>query len=265
MSFLADYQSLDVLIGLLRIMASQATRKRKRTASAAAAPTDNDTASVIEQTRPISKIDPDGDVLLCVGEDTRLLVSSKVLSVASKPFKTMFSPRFMEGQALSTMNPPHVDFPDDDARAMEDLCRILHSWASCFPKSPSHALELLCTADKYAALSAVQDSLSHYVLIVKDCWRAGDPTQSALARDLAALLIIAYTTKLNVIYQKITKRLLLETAPSFSFTALMSSRGAHLLPVEIWSKAMSPQIEVLARLMISSVPKARKGVRLEIG
>lgn len=49
-------------------------------------------------------IDPDGDVLLLVGNDESqmsLQVSSQVLSVASKMFKTMFFGQFKEAVELA--------------------------------------------------------------------------------------------------------------------------------------------------------------------
>lgn len=49
-------------------------------------------------------IDPDGDVLLVVGSNksqVSLQVSSKVLSVASKMFKTMFFGQFKEAVELA--------------------------------------------------------------------------------------------------------------------------------------------------------------------
>ena len=47
-------------------------------------------------------IDPAGDVLLAIGEPpVSLLVSTKVLSVASDVFRAMFGPRFVEGQDLT--------------------------------------------------------------------------------------------------------------------------------------------------------------------
>jgi hypothetical protein len=45
-------------------------------------------------------IDPAGDIILRTGEKS-LLVSSKILAVASPVFKAMFGPHFKEGEALS--------------------------------------------------------------------------------------------------------------------------------------------------------------------
>lgn len=54
-------------------------------------------------------IDPDGDVLLVVGNgesEVSLQVSSKVLSVASKMFKTMFFGQFKEAVELANRYEP---------------------------------------------------------------------------------------------------------------------------------------------------------------
>ena len=48
----------------------------------------------------ITVIDPQGDLVLNIG-DISLLVSSKVLSVASPVFRTMLGPNFREGEKLS--------------------------------------------------------------------------------------------------------------------------------------------------------------------
>ena len=45
-------------------------------------------------------IDPAGDIILRTGEKS-ILVSSKILTVASPVFQAMFGPHFKEGEALS--------------------------------------------------------------------------------------------------------------------------------------------------------------------
>jgi hypothetical protein len=48
------------------------------------------------------EIDPAGDVRLEIGRESKsLLVSSKVLSLASSVFKAMFGPHFQEGNSLA--------------------------------------------------------------------------------------------------------------------------------------------------------------------
>lgn len=50
-------------------------------------------------------IDPRGDLLLIVGEIKRpMLVSARVLQVASEVFRAMLGPNFKEGQELAQHN-----------------------------------------------------------------------------------------------------------------------------------------------------------------
>lgn len=70
-------------------------------------------------------IDPDGDVYLC-SDRFKLLVSSKVLSLASPVFKKLFGPHFAEGSQVSSTSPGSVSLSEDNAEALVALCQILH-------------------------------------------------------------------------------------------------------------------------------------------
>ena len=56
----------------------------------------------------------------------RLLVSAKVLSVASRTFSAMLSPAYLEGQALSSDDPPTIEFAEDSGEPFHILCCLLH-------------------------------------------------------------------------------------------------------------------------------------------
>ncbi|KAF2710754.1 hypothetical protein K504DRAFT_480867 [Pleomassaria siparia CBS 279.74] len=77
-------------------------------------------------------IDKRGDVILQVGgvdngnAAVNLLVSSKVLMLASPVLDAMFDGRFMEGQALSNTSPPTIPFPEDNPEAMQLACKLMH-------------------------------------------------------------------------------------------------------------------------------------------
>ncbi|GIZ45836.1 hypothetical protein CKM354_000898700 [Cercospora kikuchii] len=75
-------------------------------------------------------IDPEGDVILVVGElDDQFQVSSAVLSKASPVFQAMLGPNFREGQQLRSngnTEPVEIPLPDDDPKAMTLMCRLLH-------------------------------------------------------------------------------------------------------------------------------------------
>lgn len=72
-----------------------------------------------------------------------LIVSSKVLPVASPVFKAMFMGPFMEGIELSQRNsqssgsPYPLDLSEDDPEAMLILCGTLHQNLDHVPKRPS--------------------------------------------------------------------------------------------------------------------------------
>ena len=95
-------------------------------------------------------IDPEGDVLLRL-EDVELRVSSKILKLSSKVWKAMFSLSFPEGFALQDNVLLRIPLLDDDPRAMEALCKLLHHQPQ--DDSVGHTDEFLenlaIAADKY--------------------------------------------------------------------------------------------------------------------
>ncbi|KAH8717001.1 hypothetical protein GQ44DRAFT_829670 [Phaeosphaeriaceae sp. PMI808] len=107
-------------------------------------------------------IDKRGDILLNVGKDdatsTTLLVSSRVLSLASKVFEAMFNTGFAESQGLSSGLPRHVSLPDDDIASMVLLCKVVHMQTSDISATmsvPSLA-KFAFVCDKYDCTNAVR-------------------------------------------------------------------------------------------------------------
>lgn len=80
----------------------------------------------------ITDIDPAGDVILAVGyercgDQARLRVSSKVLSLASPALAAMVSPKWSDSaNKASSSEPQHISLPEDDSSPMEWICQILH-------------------------------------------------------------------------------------------------------------------------------------------
>ena len=75
--------------------------------------------------------DPEGDIVFMVGrketDQKSILVSSKVLSLASPAFAALFSPRWSEGaDKSSSIIPRQIDLPDDDTATMGWICQALH-------------------------------------------------------------------------------------------------------------------------------------------
>ena len=71
-------------------------------------------------------IDDDGDVLVQTSSK-ELLVSSKILALASPVFKAMFNSKFREGSTVrSVQNPLQLPLPDDEPDALAVLFHALH-------------------------------------------------------------------------------------------------------------------------------------------
>ena len=89
-------------------------------------------------TPQIIDVDPAGDVILTVGSEqyvgseqcgdqARLRVSSKVLSLASPAFAAMVSPKWSDNaNKASSSEPQHILLPADNSSPMEWICQILH-------------------------------------------------------------------------------------------------------------------------------------------
>lgn len=116
-------------------------------------------------------VDPAGDLSLSVGTDEKqmsILVSSKVLSLASPVLAAMFGPNFAEGKAiLNEGRPVNIGLPDDDPEAMLWICEALHFRQHTTPEISFPLLEKLAgLCDKYdlsLALSPWSDVwLSHF-------------------------------------------------------------------------------------------------------
>ncbi|KFY21379.1 hypothetical protein V493_07453 [Pseudogymnoascus sp. VKM F-4281 (FW-2241)] len=170
---------------------------------------------------PRVEIDPDGDVLLCLfqtqslegttdentgGKKKRireLVVSSKVLSLASPVFKAMFCGNFKESIELAvkktsleptSLEPYGISLPEDDADATTILCRVLHYKIDEIPEKPTTiCLEKLAfLSDKYQCVNALMYSGSLWLRN----WLRVHETKKMSMDDLCRLLIFAYVIDL---------------------------------------------------------------------
>jgi hypothetical protein len=88
------------------------------------------------------KIVPKGDVLFELSDadhTVRLLVFSKILSLVSPVFATMFASKFKEGLHDNAPSdaPPIVALPEDDAEAFTLFCKLSHHQTEGVPTRPS--------------------------------------------------------------------------------------------------------------------------------
>ena len=87
-----------------------------------------------------------------------LLVSSKVLSLASPVFAALLSPDFLEGNQVRRGHCPVIKLQDDDPAAMTAICNILHFRYDCVPShiGPEQLAEIGILSDKYDCSKALQ-------------------------------------------------------------------------------------------------------------
>ena len=102
-------------------------------------------------------IDDDGDVLAQT-KSKQMLVSSKILALASPVFKAMFSSNFLEGSTpRSVQNPLKLPLPDDDPDALAVLFHTLHfsSKRTFSNLSADLQLHVAQLADKYQCTASI--------------------------------------------------------------------------------------------------------------
>ena len=112
---------------------------------------------------PQYDVDPAGDLILLVGQgkdQTPIRVSSKVLSLASPVFATMFGPRYLEGHVLSKQvkfSTPSFPLPEEDSEAMTWFCRAAHLQLNVDVATMNVGLilKLAALCDKYDASTAL--------------------------------------------------------------------------------------------------------------
>jgi hypothetical protein len=119
------------------------------------------------ENNPYDKITTDGDTILVIGPDeARLCVQSCLLQTASKVFKAMFGPLYMEGQRSGlTGSKKEIPLPEDDVDAMTIICAVIHHRNDLIPEemSSSEVLQLSVVADKYDCKVALKHATHHWL------------------------------------------------------------------------------------------------------
>ena len=135
-------------------------------------------------------IDPEGDAYLDLGT-TELKVSSKVLSVASKVFNRVFSPRWETTKPAG--GPRHIELPEDDPEAMTAVCRILHYHSDLV--GTKQTIEFL---EKMAIVSDKYDCIPAILPWSKSCFNEMFDTKTPSKLDFRLLvLIIAFNDPIH--------------------------------------------------------------------
>lgn len=196
-------------------------------------------------TEGVIPMDKRGDVIFSIPRGTtdgiskedvppiRLLVSAKVLSVASETFAAMLSPKYLEGQSLSSDDPPTIEFGEDKGETFYILCSLLHHRQVEDLPDDGELLDLVILADKYGCMPSMHN---HVSLWLKAIMSATSPTERHTDADFASLLtglIVSYAIRDANRFRKVS-RSLLKSAPSHFFTRACSRPGQHLIPAGVW-------------------------------
>lgn len=208
-------------------------------------------------------IDPDGDLLLqfhqeplqenTSNENTKkrkksktleLVVSSKVLSLASPMFKAMLDGRFKEGIELAENKPssqPYTLTLSDDGEAATILASILHFNLPGLPEKPSPAclekLAFLC--DKYQCVNAMKYCGRLWLRDWLPEYGCEDHGCEGYVHDLCRLLVFAYVADLPNEFVDIAWKLLLcHKGPFLSpYTQAIILMDHPLLPHDLARKS----------------------------
>ena len=115
-------------------------------------------------------IDEDGDVLVQSGSK-ELLVSSKILALASPVFKAMFNSKFLEGSTIrNTQCPLQLPLPEDDPDALAVLFHILHfsSKRKFLTLEVDLQLELVKLSDKYDCTTSISGESGRWLRFLSE-------------------------------------------------------------------------------------------------
>ena len=165
-----------------------------------------------EDNASMINVDPNGDIILevsCPDGKKRLLVSSKVLTLASPVFAAMFSSGFKESLSnQATSGKPPIPLPDDNAEAFTILCNAIHYRTDEVPRTVALAclenLAIIC--DKYNCTSALTPWNAMWL-------QAG--IESHDAKDLNKLLFAAYVLDVPDAFSRISWEILLAQVGPF--------------------------------------------------
>ena len=163
-------------------------------------------------------IDDDGDVLVQT-KSKELLVSSKILALASPVFKAMFNSNFLEGNTVrSVQDPLNLPLPDDDPDALAVLFHALHFSSKRTFLNLEANLQLLVArlSDKYQCTASISGE--------SERWLRSLSEREQETSTLWTVSIIAFLMGHVDEFSKSTAKLVLKsTAAELDHTAPSSS------------------------------------------
>ena len=180
----------------------------------------------------LEQIDPDGDVVLLVtGPESkaRFLVSSKILSMASPMFASLFSPKFSEGAQMASCSCPTITLHEDDSAAMRTIVSILHYQGP--PQGDAMSAEDFATlaihCDKYDCIRALLPWTFKWF---------NDLQSITTAEDYGYLLLAAHYFRSSADFRRISQKA--QTQLPYNFATKWDSVDTlDLLPYGVQSES----------------------------
>lgn len=148
-------------------------------------------------------IDPKGDIWVQL-KDTKVLVSSNVLALASPVFDSMLNSKFRESKEhnLSPNGTHEISLLEDDARAFVRLSKALHHQELCTPVVPA-LLNLAVLCDKYQCFGAMRIHFERWII---DNLSQGKYLESP--KKLSGLLLASYISDIPHLFKLISEVIL---------------------------------------------------------
>ncbi|KAK5704494.1 hypothetical protein LTR17_021845 [Elasticomyces elasticus] len=174
----------------------------------------------------------DGDTIFVLASETRIRVSSTLLSYASPVFAAMLKGSFAEGRMSKTVDSPaEIRLEDDDDEAFVLLCKLLHfrhdgdsTLRNMTPAAlTERVVRLAKIADKYDCIDAFE--LIGEGLLSR-CARCAEDTLPFVS--MANLAAAAYLLQQEWYFALFTRRLVLQYNEPFS--VLSGAQYANSLP-----------------------------------
>jgi len=153
-------------------------------------------------------IDEDGDILVQTSSK-ELLVSSKILALASPVFKAMFNSKFLEGSTIrSVQNPLELPLPDDDPDALAVLFHTLHfsSKRKFLKLGADLQLDVAQLSDKYDCTTSMYGESGRWLRSLSE----GDHESSILWKSSNIAFLMGHIDE----FSTLTTKLILNLTPA---------------------------------------------------
>ncbi|KAK4496043.1 hypothetical protein PRZ48_013312 [Zasmidium cellare] len=187
--------------------------------------------------REIIRISEDGDVMFTFPSDnSKVLVSSVVLKMASPVFKTLLGPHFREGQtARSSSNPIEIPLPEDDPQATADLCRLLHHIPVPeldFESDMGRMIPCAVAVDKWDCSRALQRSFRAILLHALH-----HNINNYDYEKLGQLASVAYCLGNQQVFGAVFDKLMLHFAKPTQYLRMVSEVPSRILPAQFYCQS----------------------------